>query len=217
MIFTFLYALLETSEVEKAKRREYRQTFLKTTLFFFLKCMLMILYLTYVIVLTTKKRDGFVSLMLLKMSWDTKVPNLWKLLYTGNNFSLFLLFAPHLSLCLHGNEGPVHWGESQGSKTRLRDQLGSREEIPFMDHWSASCAPVSLRDIMIEEQVMQDSMEKVIVTHRRKKKSLPWTLKESSENLLCLGFSPGQVGGTWIRKIVQPSWRRTSCFPCSPP
>ncbi|XP_016320424.1 NEDD4-binding protein 2 [Sinocyclocheilus anshuiensis] len=57
-------------------------------------------------------------------------------------------------------ESPVHWGESQGSKTRLRDQLGLREEIPFMDHWSASCAPVSLRDIMIEEQVMQDSMEK---------------------------------------------------------
>ncbi|RXN25565.1 NEDD4-binding 2 [Labeo rohita] len=57
-------------------------------------------------------------------------------------------------------ESPVHWGESQESKTRLRDQLGSREEIPFMDHWSASYAPVSLRDIMIEEQVMQDSMEK---------------------------------------------------------
>uniref|UniRef100_A0A8C2FAY1 NEDD4-binding protein 2-like n=1 Tax=Cyprinus carpio TaxID=7962 RepID=A0A8C2FAY1_CYPCA len=57
-------------------------------------------------------------------------------------------------------ESPVHWGESQGSKTRLRDQLGLHEETPFMDHWSASCAPVSLREIMIEEQVMQDSMEK---------------------------------------------------------
>ncbi|XP_016145047.1 NEDD4-binding protein 2-like isoform X2 [Sinocyclocheilus grahami] len=57
-------------------------------------------------------------------------------------------------------ESPVHWDESQGSKSRLRDQLGLREEIPFMDHWSASRAPVSLRDIMIEEQVMQDSMEK---------------------------------------------------------
>lgn len=85
------------------------------------------------------------------------VPNLWKLLWKY----FFLFFAPHLSLCLHGNKGPVHWGESQESKTRLRDQLGSREEIPFMDHWSASYAPVSLRDIMIEEQVMQDSMEKV--------------------------------------------------------
>ncbi|XP_059409965.1 NEDD4-binding protein 2 [Carassius carassius] len=57
-------------------------------------------------------------------------------------------------------ESPVHWGESQGSKTRLRDQLDLYEQIPFMDHWSASCAPVSLRDIMIEEQAMQDSIEK---------------------------------------------------------
>ncbi|XP_077059653.1 NEDD4-binding protein 2 isoform X2 [Siphateles boraxobius] len=55
---------------------------------------------------------------------------------------------------------PVQWGESQGNKTRLRDQFGLREEIPFMDHWTASSAPVSLRNIMIEEQVMQDSMEK---------------------------------------------------------
>ncbi|XDV14939.1 hypothetical protein PO909_015103 [Leuciscus waleckii] len=55
---------------------------------------------------------------------------------------------------------PVQWGESQGGKTRLRDQIGLREEIPFMDHWTVSSAPVSLRDIMIEEQVMQDSMEK---------------------------------------------------------
>ncbi|XP_073699114.1 NEDD4-binding protein 2 [Garra rufa] len=57
-------------------------------------------------------------------------------------------------------ESPILWGESQESKTSLRDQLGLREEIPFMDHWSASYAPVSLRNIMIEEQVMQDSMEK---------------------------------------------------------
>uniref|UniRef100_A0A8C2BKY4 NEDD4 binding protein 2 n=1 Tax=Cyprinus carpio TaxID=7962 RepID=A0A8C2BKY4_CYPCA len=58
------------------------------------------------------------------------------------------------------HESPVHWGESQGSKSTLRDQLGLHEEIPFMDHWSASRAPVSLRDIMTEEQEMQDSMEK---------------------------------------------------------
>ncbi|KAL1282451.1 hypothetical protein QQF64_001254 [Cirrhinus molitorella] len=63
-------------------------------------------------------------------------------------------------------ESPVHWGETQESKTRLGDQLGLREEIPFMDHWSASYAPVSLRDIMIEEQVMQDSMEKSRTSRR---------------------------------------------------
>lgn len=34
------------------------------------------------------------------------------------------------------------------------------EEVPFMDHWSVSCAPISLRNIMIEEQVMQDCIEK---------------------------------------------------------
>lgn len=58
------------------------------------------------------------------------------------------------------HEIPGQWGESQGSKTWLRDQLGLREEIPFMDHWTASPPTVSLRDIMIEEQVMQDCMEK---------------------------------------------------------
>lgn len=53
-------------------------------------------------------------------------------------------------------ECPTQWG----SKSKLRDQTALHEEIPFMDHWNASCAPVSLRDIMIEEQVMQDSVEK---------------------------------------------------------
>ncbi|XP_051558284.1 NEDD4-binding protein 2-like isoform X2 [Myxocyprinus asiaticus] len=57
-------------------------------------------------------------------------------------------------------ESSVHWGESQGSKTGPRDQSGLYEEIPFMDNWSVPCPPISLRDIMIEEQVMQDSMEK---------------------------------------------------------
>ncbi|XP_051560928.1 NEDD4-binding protein 2-like isoform X3 [Myxocyprinus asiaticus] len=54
----------------------------------------------------------------------------------------------------------VHWGESKCNKTGPRDQSGLHEEIIFMDHWSVSCPPISLRDIMIEEQVMQDSMEK---------------------------------------------------------
>ncbi|XP_051982911.1 NEDD4-binding protein 2 isoform X2 [Xyrauchen texanus] len=57
-------------------------------------------------------------------------------------------------------ECSVHWGESQGNKTGPRHQSGLYEEIPFMDHWSVPCPPISLRDIMIEEQVMQDSMEK---------------------------------------------------------
>ncbi|XP_026127192.1 NEDD4-binding protein 2-like [Carassius auratus] len=74
-------------------------------------------------------------------------------------------------------ESPVHWGESQG---RLRDQLGLHEEIPFMDHWSATRAPVSLRDIMIEEQVKQDSMEKFRSSRRElDKKDGADTLKEN--------------------------------------
>nr|XP_055061399.1 NEDD4-binding protein 2 isoform X2 [Misgurnus anguillicaudatus] len=45
-------------------------------------------------------------------------------------------------------------------ETGSRDQSLLGEEVPFMDHWSMSCAPISLRNIMIEEQVMQDCIEK---------------------------------------------------------
>lgn len=34
-------------------------------------------------------------------------------------------------------------------------------QMPFMDHWKVSQPHVSLRDIIKEEQALQDSMEKV--------------------------------------------------------
>ncbi|MCJ8749191.1 hypothetical protein PDJAM_G00173440 [Pangasius djambal] len=74
-------------------------------------------------------------------------------------------------------ESSVHWGESQPAAAGLRDsaahfliatdgysslsnQSGVQEGFPFMDHWNVSRPPVSLRDIMLEEQVLQDSLEK---------------------------------------------------------
>ncbi|XP_036438960.1 LOW QUALITY PROTEIN: NEDD4-binding protein 2 [Colossoma macropomum] len=74
-------------------------------------------------------------------------------------------------------ESSVHWGESEPAMIGQRDsaaqfligtdgcsslssQSGIQEGFPFMDHWNVSRPPVSLRNIMIEEQVMQDSLEK---------------------------------------------------------
>ncbi|KAK3507445.1 hypothetical protein QTP70_020638 [Hemibagrus guttatus] len=74
-------------------------------------------------------------------------------------------------------ESSVHWGESQSAATGLWDsdahfligadgysslsnQSAFQEGFPFMDHWNVSRPPVSLRDIMLEEQVLQDSLEK---------------------------------------------------------
>ncbi|KAL7841434.1 hypothetical protein SRHO_G00251250 [Serrasalmus rhombeus] len=74
-------------------------------------------------------------------------------------------------------ESSVHWGESEPAMVEQRDsaaqfligadgysslssQSGIQEGFPFMDHWNVSRPPVSLRNIMIEEQVMQDSLEK---------------------------------------------------------
>lgn len=34
-------------------------------------------------------------------------------------------------------------------------------QMPFMDHWNVSHPHISLRDIIKEEQALQDSMEKV--------------------------------------------------------
>ncbi|XP_071397189.1 NEDD4-binding protein 2 [Centroberyx affinis] len=76
-------------------------------------------------------------------------------------------------------ESSVHWGESQVAKTgpwegtqpahfligadgyaSLGSQSQAQDEMPFMDHWSASRPHVSLRDIMTEEQARQQNMEK---------------------------------------------------------
>ncbi|XP_076868554.1 NEDD4-binding protein 2 isoform X2 [Brachyhypopomus gauderio] len=65
-------------------------------------------------------------------------------------------------------ESSVPWGEPQTSTVGQRDpaarfligQSGVQECFPFMDHWNVSQPRVSLRDIMIEEQVMQDSLQR---------------------------------------------------------
>ncbi|XP_030596469.1 NEDD4-binding protein 2 [Archocentrus centrarchus] len=76
-------------------------------------------------------------------------------------------------------ESSVHWGDSQAGIPGRQDQtqsanflintdgymsLGSHPEacgpMPFMDHWSASRPHVSLREIMKEEQALQNNVEK---------------------------------------------------------
>uniref|UniRef100_G3PUS7 DUF7816 domain-containing protein n=1 Tax=Gasterosteus aculeatus TaxID=69293 RepID=G3PUS7_GASAC len=52
----------------------------------------------------------------------------------------------------------AHWGESQGaSPVNQPDACG---RIPFMDHWNAPRPHVSLRDIIKEEQALQENVEK---------------------------------------------------------
>ncbi|KAJ8410966.1 hypothetical protein AAFF_G00180010 [Aldrovandia affinis] len=75
-------------------------------------------------------------------------------------------------------ESSAHWGESQMVKGGPRDgacaphflidtdgftslgQSESAESFPFMDHWNAPQSHVSLRDIMLEEQALQEHMKK---------------------------------------------------------
>ncbi|XP_044202792.1 NEDD4-binding protein 2 [Thunnus albacares] len=76
-------------------------------------------------------------------------------------------------------ESSVHWGESQVAKPGTRDrtqasrflistdgytsqdsQPESHGGMPFMDHWNVSRPHVSLRDIIKEEQALQENVEK---------------------------------------------------------
>ncbi|TSO98524.1 NEDD4-binding protein 2 [Bagarius yarrelli] len=67
-------------------------------------------------------------------------------------------------------ESSVSWGESQpaaafsdfliGTESSFSSQSAFQDALPFMDHWNVSRPPISLRDIMLEEQVLQDSLEK---------------------------------------------------------
>lgn len=78
--------------------------------------------------------------------------------------------------------GSVHWGDSQAGKPGLQDQTQSAnflintdgymslssypdscDLMPVMDHWNVSHPHVSLRDIMKEEEALQNNVEKVIL------------------------------------------------------
>uniref|UniRef100_A0A3Q4AX51 Uncharacterized protein n=1 Tax=Mola mola TaxID=94237 RepID=A0A3Q4AX51_MOLML len=73
----------------------------------------------------------------------------------------------------------VNWGELHMAKARPRDwtqsapvlnradsytslhsQLEVRNQMQFMDHWNVSQPHISLRDIIMEEQALQDNMKK---------------------------------------------------------
>ncbi|XP_029008207.1 NEDD4-binding protein 2 [Betta splendens] len=61
-------------------------------------------------------------------------------------------------------EGSTHWGESQWDKPGPTEQTWAshdlqpdpRVQMPFMDHWNVSHSHVSLRDIIKEEQALQN-------------------------------------------------------------
>ncbi|XP_072526275.1 NEDD4-binding protein 2 isoform X2 [Salminus brasiliensis] len=73
-------------------------------------------------------------------------------------------------------QSSVHWGETLATDgqrdsdvrfligadgySSLMSQSNIQDGFPLMDHWNVSRPPVSLRNIMIEEQVMQESLEK---------------------------------------------------------
>ncbi|XP_074486214.1 NEDD4-binding protein 2 [Sebastes fasciatus] len=76
-------------------------------------------------------------------------------------------------------ESSVHWGERQASRSGSRDrtqpphflisadgyasldsQPEARGQMPVMDHWNVSRPHVSLRDIIKEEQALQENVEK---------------------------------------------------------
>ncbi|KAM6972618.1 NEDD4-binding protein 2 [Aplochiton taeniatus] len=82
-------------------------------------------------------------------------------------------------------ESSVHWGESQSSKAGssegsraahfligadafagLGSQSEAQNEVPLMDHWNTSRPHVSLRNIMTEEQALQETMEKSRLSRR---------------------------------------------------
>lgn len=50
------------------------------------------------------------------------------------------------------------------SYTSLHSQLEVRNQMQFMDHWNVSQPHISLRDIIMEEQALQDNMKKVTHT-----------------------------------------------------
>ncbi|XP_018591553.2 NEDD4-binding protein 2 isoform X1 [Scleropages formosus] len=78
-----------------------------------------------------------------------------------------------LSYCLL-QESSVHWGDSQSAKPGNHGKisqlllcpdglvsLGHSDDLPYMDHWNAFQPYVSLRDIMLEEEALQQNMEKL--------------------------------------------------------
>ncbi|XP_068561552.1 NEDD4-binding protein 2 [Cebidichthys violaceus] len=93
----------------------------------------------------------------------------------------------HATLSFHLlRESSAHWGESQVARPGSRDrtqparvpisaeghtspvnQPEARGQMPFMDHWNASHPHVSLRDIIKEEQALQENVERVTRTQTR--------------------------------------------------
>lgn len=59
--------------------------------------------------------------------------------------------------------GSVNWAESQVAKgyTSLENQPEGCSQMPFMDHWNVFRPHISLRDIIKEEQALQENFEKV--------------------------------------------------------
>lgn len=128
---------------------------------------------------------------------------MWKLLNTGNN--LFLPF-PALSLFLSSWQRrfrPMGWIAGKQNQAEGAIRFAWRNSFyGSLDCIFCSCLTEGHHDWRAGHARQHGEGKSHIDTHI---KSLTRNVKVNSANELCLGFSPGQVGGTWIRKMVQPS------------
>lgn len=56
---------------------------------------------------------------------------------------------------------PGSLSTSKNGNVSVASQPGASAQIPFMSHWNVSRPHVSLRDIIKEEQALQENMQKV--------------------------------------------------------
>ncbi|XP_028834397.1 NEDD4-binding protein 2 isoform X1 [Denticeps clupeoides] len=112
---------------------------------------------------------------LLHQKWKETIQE--KQLQEALSYQLLQETSPFVSMVT----GSAQSGNSQADFARQQDssqfqsgtndcesllgQSESHENIPFMDHWSVSVPHVSLRDIMTEEQALQE-IEKSVLNHR---------------------------------------------------
>lgn len=113
-----------------------------------------------------------------------KVPAIMPLFLCSNYTSAMVKTWYLLHLLTFACLGTKHWAQSPVINTGPRDrnqpqtawtgadcwasqssQFDGSNHMPLMDHWNASRPFVSLRDIIKEEQALQESMEKVSDKH----------------------------------------------------
>lgn len=129
--------------------------------------------------------------------------------------------------------GSVQWGDSHVARTGSRDrtqmapvsnraggyvsldgQPEAGSQMPFMDHWNASHPHISLRDIIKEEQALQENIEKV--THSFCTYRLLWFFPTFLKpQFIDSSSRRDEVVQTLTGVMGPPSWKKISCIPSS--